>query len=42
MEFRPYKILTPEQRRLRFRYADEVLYAIGMYLLSLNPPKNPD
>jgi hypothetical protein len=42
MEFRPYKILTPEQRRLRFRYADEVLYANEMYLLSLNPPKDPD
>ena len=26
---------------MRFRYADEVLYAIGMFLMSLEPPKNP-
>jgi hypothetical protein len=42
MDFGPYRILTDEQRRLRFRYADEVLYAIGVYLMSLEPPKNPD
>ena len=41
MEFGKYKILKPEQRRIRFRYADEVLYAIGIYLMSLEPPKNP-
>ena len=27
---------------MRFQYADEVLYAIGMYLMSLEPPKNPN
>ena len=42
MEFGPHQILTDEQRRVRFRNADEVLYAIGMFLLSLEPPKNPD
>jgi hypothetical protein len=42
MEFGRYKILEPEQRRMLGRYADEVLYAIGMYLMSLEPPKNPD
>jgi mono/diheme cytochrome c family protein len=42
MEFGKYKILKPEQRRITFRYADEVLYAIGAYLMSLEPPKNPD
>lgn len=42
MEFGPHRILSDEQRRVRFRYADEVLYAIGMYLMSLEPPKNPD
>ena len=42
MEFGSYKILTLEQRHMSFRYADEVLYAIGMYLMSLEPPKNPD
>ena len=34
--------MTDAQRRVRFRYADEVLYAIGMYLMSLEPPKNPN
>jgi mono/diheme cytochrome c family protein len=42
MDFGPHRLLTDEQRRVRFRYADEVLYAIGMYLLSLEPPKNPN
>jgi hypothetical protein len=41
MDFGPYRMLTDEQRKLRFRYADEVLYAIGVYLMSLEPPKNP-
>jgi mono/diheme cytochrome c family protein len=41
MQFGSYKILPPEQRRFRFRYADEVLYAIGVYIMSLEPPKNP-
>jgi cytochrome c peroxidase len=41
MEFGSFKILSPEQRRISFRYADETLYAIGMYLMSLDPPKNP-
>jgi hypothetical protein len=42
MDFGAYRMLTDQQRKLRFRYADEVLYAIGMYLLSLEPPKNPN
>jgi hypothetical protein len=42
MEFGEYHILRPEQRRLAMHYADEVLYAIGMYLWSLEPPANPD
>ena len=41
MEFGSYKILTPEQRQIGFRYADEVLYAIGVYLMSLEPARNP-
>jgi hypothetical protein len=40
MEFGKFKILKAEQRRITFRYADEVLYAIGVYLMSLEPPKN--
>ena len=42
MEFGEHKILKPEQRRINFRYADEVLYAIGVYLMSLDPPRNPN
>ena len=42
MDFGSHRLLTDEQRRVRFRYADEVLYAIGMYLMSLEPPKNPN
>ena len=42
MDFGPHRILTDAQRRVRFRYADEVLYAIGMYLMALEPPKNPN
>ena len=40
MEFGRHQLLTDDQRRVRFRYADEVLYAIGMFLMSLEPPKN--
>ena len=42
MDFGSHRILTDEQRRVRFRYADEVLYAIAVYLMSLEPPKNPN
>jgi len=42
MEFGDYRILTPEQRGISFRYADEALYAMGMFLMSLEPPKKPD
>ncbi len=42
MEFGRYKLLEPQQRRVFFRFADEVLYAIGVYLTSLEPRKNPD
>jgi len=42
MDFGPHRFLTDEQRHVDYRYADEVLYAIGSYLLSLEPPKNPN
>ena len=42
LDFGPHRILTEEQRHMRFRYADELLYAIGVYLMSLEPPRNPD
>jgi hypothetical protein len=42
LEFGEHRMLTTEQRRVAYRYADEVLYAIGVYLMSLEPPRNPD
>ena len=42
LDFGPHRILTDQQRRVRFRYADELLYAIGVYLMSLEPPRNPE
>ena len=42
LDFGPHRILTDAQRRVPFRYADEVLYAIGEYLMSLEPPRNPN
>ena len=42
MDFGTHRMLTDEQRRVKYRHADEVLYAIGVYLLSLEPPKNPN
>ena len=42
LDFGQHRILTDAQRRVPFRYADEVLYAIGVYLMSLEPLKNPN
>ena len=41
MDFGTHRFLTGARRRVEYRYGDEVLYAIGSYLLSLAPPKNP-
>jgi hypothetical protein len=38
----PYKFLSDEQRRLKYRYSDEALFALGMYIYSLAPPANPN
>lgn len=42
MTFGPHRMLPDAERHVKERYADEVLYAIGLYLLSLEPPKNPN
>jgi hypothetical protein len=42
MDFGPHRMLTDEQRHVAFRYADETLYAIAVYLMSLEPPQNPN
>jgi hypothetical protein len=42
LDFGPHRVLTNAQRKVRWRHADEVSYAIGKYLLSLEPRKNPN
>jgi hypothetical protein len=42
MDFGTHRFLPDSQRRVRYRFADEVLYAIAVYLLSLEPPRNPN
>jgi hypothetical protein len=42
MDFGTHRFLSDSQRRVAYRFADEVLYAIGVYLLSLEPAKNPN
>jgi hypothetical protein len=39
MDFGPHH-MRAEQQRIKYRYADEVLYALGMYVMSLEPPRN--
>ena len=38
----PHKFLTEEQRRLPSRFSDEALFALAMYVYSLEPPPNPN
>ena len=42
MDFGTHRFLSESQRRVRYRFADEVLDAIGVYLLSLEPRRNPN
>jgi hypothetical protein len=39
LDFGPHHMLL-EKRHIAYRYADEVLNALGMYLMSLEPPRN--
>lgn len=41
LDFGKYRFLTDAQRKVHYHTSDEVLYAIGVYLMSLEPPKNP-
>jgi mono/diheme cytochrome c family protein len=41
-DFGPHRMLTDEARRIRFRFADETLFALAQYVLSLEPPRNPN
>jgi hypothetical protein len=42
MEFGSYKILDPAQRRVPFRYSDDALYAISLFLFSVESARNPN
>jgi mono/diheme cytochrome c family protein len=40
--FGPHHMLTPETKRATVRLPDEALYALALYIYSLEPPKNPN
>jgi hypothetical protein len=42
IDFGPYHVLTPESKRVDVRLPDEALYALGLYIYSLQPPPNPN
>jgi len=41
-EFGPHRMLAPETRRATVRLPDEALYAMALYIYSLQPPRNPN
>jgi len=41
-EFGPHRILRDDQRKIYFRQPDEALYALALYIYSLQPPPNPN
>ena len=41
-DFGPHRMLTDEQRHVAVRAPDEVLYALAMFIYSLEPPPNPN
>ncbi len=41
-EFGPYHVLLPDTKRVQARLPDEALYALALYLYSLQPPPNPN
>ena len=40
-DFGPHRMLTDEQRKIPSRLPDEALYALAMYIYSLEPPPSP-
>lgn len=40
-DFGPHRMLPDQQRRITFRFPDELLFALAQYLYSLQPPSNP-
>jgi mono/diheme cytochrome c family protein len=41
-DFGPHHMLTPEQKKIEARLPDEALYALALYIQSLEPPANPN
>ena len=41
-DFGPHRMFTDEGRQIRYRFADETLFALAQYILSLEPPRNPN
>ena len=38
----PYHMLSPDTKRVQARLPDEALYALALYIYSLQPPRNPN
>ena len=41
-DFGPHHMLTAEQKKIKARLPDEALYALSLYIQSLQPPPNPN
>jgi len=41
-DFGPYHMLLPDTKRVQARLPDEALYALALYIYSLQPPSNPN
>jgi mono/diheme cytochrome c family protein len=41
-DFGPYRMLAPDTKRFQTRLPDSSLYAMALYLYSLEPPRNPN
>jgi hypothetical protein len=41
-DFGPYHMLSPATKRVQARLSDEALYALALYIYSLQPPPNPN
>ena len=41
-DFGPYHVLLPGTKRVRERWPDAALYAVALYIYSLQPPSNPN
>src|SRR5262249_1223255 len=41
-DFGPHHVIGKETNRTNGRYSDEALYALALYIYSLEPPKNPN